>query len=73
MDQTEKNTQRLTDLESSLMHHQNDLDSINEVVLDLSRQINVLTAMMERLKERVEAASTGDAPGKLEDEKPPHY
>lgn len=55
------------------MHHQNDLDSINEVVLDLSRQINVLTAMMERLKERVEAASTGDAPGKLEDEKPPHY
>lgn len=74
MNQTEQNTKRLTDLESSIMHLQNDFDSINEVVLDMSRRIDELSAMIQRLQDRFEAAtSASEQPRSAEDEKPPHY
>jgi uncharacterized coiled-coil protein SlyX len=73
MDETQKNSARLTNLESSLMHLQNDFDALNEVVLDQSRRLDQLTKMIERLTERFEQAAASESPRRAEDEKPPHY
>jgi len=73
MNQTDKNTTRLIEMETSLMHLQNDFDSINEVVLDQARRIGQLNSMLERLTERFDAAVASESPRTAEDEKPPHY
>jgi len=73
MNQIDKNSKRLTDLESTLMHLQNDYDSLNEVVLELSQKMDGLSKMFERLTERFEASSSSETPRSAEDEKPPHY
>ena len=73
MDDNEKNTNRLTDLESSLMHLQSDFDSLNEIVLENSRRLDKLSAMIQRLTDRIDSAGDDELPRSLEDEKPPHY
>ncbi len=73
MDAVEKNTQRLNDLESSLMHFQSDFDSLNEIVLDNARRLDKLTAMLQRLNDRLDSANEDVPPRNPEDEKPPHY
>jgi len=70
----EKLSKRLTALESSMMHLQNDYDSLNEAVLENTRRLEKLVVMLERLTQRVDAASAdGSTPRNAEDEKPPHY
>ena len=73
MDENGKNTNRLTDLESSLMHLQSDFDSLNEIVLENSRRLDKLSAMIQRLTDRIDSADDDEPPRSLEDEKPPHY
>ena len=68
-----RNSQRLTDLETTLMHLQSDYDSLNEVVLDNAKRLGKITAMLQRLTERFEASSEPAQPRNAEDEKPPHY
>lgn len=65
--------QRVTGLESTLMHLQNDYDSLNEVVLENANRLEKMASLIQQLTARVESASSDPAPRKLEDEKPPHY
>jgi SlyX protein len=73
MDDAEKNTKRVTDVESSLMHLQSDFDSLNEIVLDNVRRLDKLTALVQRVTDRLDSAGDDEAPRDPEDEKPPHY
>ena len=73
MNQNERNAKRITELESSLMHLQNDYDSLNEVVLDQAKRLDQLTGAFDRLSERLDAATPTAPPRKAEDEVPPHY
>ena len=68
-----KQKQRVTELESTLMHLQNDYDALNEVVLENANRLEQMSASIQRLTARLESASSDPAPRKLEDEKPPHY
>lgn len=74
-DSTENSKQekRITDLESSLMHLQNDYDTLNQVVLENANRLEKLSALIAQLNQRLDAASSESNTGNLEDEKPPHY
>ena len=66
--------ERVTGLESTLMHLQNDYDALNEVVLENANRLEKMSSMIQLLTARLESVSSNDvAPRKLEDEKPPHY
>ncbi len=65
--------QRVTGLESTLMHLQKDYDALNDVVLENANRLEKTSALIQQLTARLEAASNDAAPRKLEDEKPPHY
>ena len=66
--------ERVTGLESMLMHLQNDYDALNEVVLENANRLEKMSSMIQQLTARLESVSSNDvAPRKLEDEKPPHY
>lgn len=66
--------ERVTGLESTLMHLQNDYDALNEVVLENANRLEKMSSMIQQLTARLESVSSNDvAPRKLEDEKPPHY
>lgn len=73
MDENERNAKRITDLESTLMHLQNDFDSLNSVVLGNVDRLDRLNAMLEKLTHRMESKSESGVERNLEDEKPPHY
>lgn len=74
-DSTENSKQekRITDLESSLMHLQNDYDTLNQVVLENANRLEKLSALIAQLNQRLDAAPSESNTGNLEDEKPPHY
>ena len=65
--------QRVTELESTLMHLQADYDALNEVVLENANRLERMSSMIQQLTARLESAAGDTAPRKLEDEKPPHY
>ena len=66
--------ERVTGLESTLMHLQNDYDALNEVVLENANRLEKMSSMIQQLTARLESVSSNDvAPRKIEDEKPPHY
>ena len=74
MNENKQMSQRITDLETALMHLQNDFEAINEVVLSNSRRMDELHALLERLSDRFEAhKGASEEERTLEDEKPPHY
>ena len=64
---------RLTKLELSLMHLQNDFESLNSVVLENSRRLETMAKAIEQLTDRLAASSTPESVRKAEDEIPPHY
>lgn len=64
---------RLTALETSLMHLQNDYESLNEAVLENAHRLDRLAKLLQRLTDRFEAASDSDPERDPLDEKPPHY
>lgn len=73
MDESEKNSLRLTKLETSMMHLQNDYDSLNEVVLANARRIEQMAKTIQALADRLQAASEPSSQRDIEDEVPPHY
>lgn len=73
MDESEKNSLRLTKLETSMMHLQNDYDSLNEVVLENARRIEQMAKTIQALADRLQAASEPSSQRDIEDEVPPHY
>lgn len=73
MDENKRTAQRLTDLESTVMHLQNDFESLNAAVLGNAQRLDRLSALLERLTDRVNSKSETETPRNPEDEKPPHY
>ena len=65
--------ERLNEIESTLMHLQNDYESLNEVVLENSKQLTQLANLMQRIVAKLDAPKDDEPPRSLEDEKPPHY
>lgn len=55
------------------MHLQNDYESLNEVVLENSKQLTQLANLMQRIVAKLDAPKDDEPPRSLEDEKPPHY
>ena len=73
MDQSERNRKRITELESSMMHLQNDYESLNEVVLENVQRLEKMRLIIERLESRLRASSESEPERKAEDGVPPHY
>ena len=73
MDQSERDRKRITELESSMMHLQNDYESLNEVVLENVQRLEKMRLIIERLESRLRAGSESESERKGEDEVPPHY
>jgi len=69
----ERDKNRLTELELSLMHLQNDFESLNEVVLDNARRIDSMSKLIQKLTDRLEASEDPEPTRNAEDEIPPHY
>ena len=73
MDKSERDRKRITELESSMMHLQNDYESLNEVVLENVHRLEKMRLIIERLESRLQANSEAEPERKAEDEVPPHY
>ena len=73
MDGVEENAKRLTNLETSMMHLQNDFETLNEVVLDNARRLERMANTIKALSDRLQAASAPTPQREAEDEVPPHY
>jgi uncharacterized coiled-coil protein SlyX len=64
---------RLTDLEIQLMHQDNTIQQLNEVVIKQQQMIEKLTKDVAQIVEHLQAM-TPSAVGEAEDEEPPpHY
>jgi uncharacterized coiled-coil protein SlyX len=62
---------RLTKLESHLMHLEHHCDQLNQVVLDQGRQIAKMAAQQQRISETVDNIELDRI--KSTNTKPPHY
>ena len=62
---------RLDDLEMRYVFQQEALDSLSDVVTNQWAEIDKLSAMIERLNDRLEQAEDDDAEDP--DQRPPHY
>ena len=70
---SDRDGQRVTELELSLMHLQNDYESLNEVVLENAKRLDSMSNMIQQLTDRISDAKDPEPVRKAEDEKPPHY
>ncbi|HEX6987456.1 MAG TPA: SlyX family protein [Planctomycetaceae bacterium] len=66
-------TDRLTAIESLLMHVQHDLEQIHEAVVGQRRDIDALRRELDRLRGHVERLELGPESRDPKLEKPPHY
>ena len=73
MDPSQKNSERITNLETALTHLQNDFESLNEDVLANGRRLDDMHALLQRLTDKFEAQQTDEPERDPEEEKPPHY
>ncbi len=73
VEQSKRDGNRITELELSLMHLQNDYESLNEVVLENVRRMGAMTKKIQRLTDQLESASDPESARSAEDEVPPHY
>ncbi len=64
---------RLIDLESRLAHHERMGEELSTVVFEQSRAIDLLTAQVRRLKERIAMLEAGVERSPQDDRPPPHY
>ncbi len=73
MTSNDRDSDRMTELEFSMMHLQKDFESLNEVVLQNGKRMDELKSLIQRLSDRLDASLDPAEPRSLEDEKPPHY
>ncbi|HYG89078.1 MAG TPA: SlyX family protein [Azospirillum sp.] len=64
---------RLIELETRLAHHERMAEELSSVLFEQSRAIDLLTAQVRRLKERVIALEQGHERSPQDDRPPPHY
>lgn len=70
---SESENQRLIELESTVMHLQNNLEQLNQVIIDQNQEIDKLRLEIIRLDGKIQTAEAGPENRSLEDERPPHY
>lgn len=73
MNANEKTTERITNLETAIMHLQNDFEVLNEVVLENGRRLDDLQSLLQRLTDKFESQPADETERDPEEEKPPHY
>jgi SlyX protein len=64
---------RLIDLETRLAHHERMAEELSAVVFEQGRAIDLLTAQVRRLKERIGMLEAGSERSPQDDRPPPHY
>lgn len=64
---------RLIDLETRLAHHERMSEELSSVVFEQGRVIDLLTAQVRRLKERIAVQEAGVERSPQDDRPPPHY
>lgn len=64
--------QRLIDLETRQAFQEDTLEQLNEVVIELRRQVDTLIQRLKVAEERLERLEPNII-SSLEDDKPPHY
>jgi SlyX protein len=65
--------ERLTDIEIQLMHQDNMIQELNQVVTGQQREIDRLTADVALLKEQLQLMSPSVQKDPADEEPPPHY
>jgi len=73
LDVSDRMEQRLIALESRLSHYERMVEEMSEVVAGQARTIDILTARIGQLKERVGDMAAGWLRSPLDDKPPPHY
>ncbi len=64
---------RLTDLEIHVMHQENTIQELNDVVMEQQRMIDLLRVEVQTLKEQLQALDPSLNRLPSEEEPPPHY
>ncbi len=64
---------RLVALESRLAHHERMAEEMSEVIAEQARAIDLLTAQLRDLRERLGEAEAGWSRSPQDDRPPPHY
>jgi SlyX protein len=64
---------RVTELEIKVAHMENDLNVMSDTVVRLQSHVERLELGLERLRDRLDAATDAQPQGNPADEKPPHY
>ncbi len=65
--------ERITDIEIQLMHHENTIQQLNEVVTGQQLAIEQLQADFERMMQHLQMISPSVVGDIQEEEPPPHY
>jgi SlyX protein len=65
--------QRLIALETRLAHYERMAEEMSDVMADQQRTIDLLTAQLRRLTERMRDMAAGWSPSPQDDKPPPHY
>jgi SlyX protein len=64
---------RLIELEARLAHHERMAEDMSEVIAEQGRAIDLLTAQLRRLRERIGELEAGWERSPQDDKPPPHY
>jgi SlyX protein len=64
---------RVTELEIKIAHMEDDLNVLSDTAIRLQSHIERLERSLERLRDRLDAATESRPEGNPADEKPPHY
>jgi SlyX protein len=64
---------RITDIEIQLMHHENTIQQLNEVVTRQQLVIEQLQSDLQRVKQHLQMISPSAVRDVQEEEPPPHY
>lgn len=70
---TNPNADRLTQLETLVMHLQHELAQQHAVLLELGQELRLLRTRQERNERRYETLETAIEQRSAADERPPHY
>ncbi|HOI15215.1 MAG TPA: SlyX family protein [Geobacteraceae bacterium] len=65
--------ERITDIEIQLMHHENTIQQLNEVVTRQQFAIEELRAGFREMMQQLRKLCPSDVRDPLEEEPPPHY
>jgi len=66
------NEERFVDIEIKLVHQEDMVDSLNEIVYEQQKRIDKLEALVAALAQQLREGNRNDGQGPV-DERPPHY